>query len=91
MTITDEMVERAARAAHDAEYDGDAYPWAEEPDGVKRQYRNMSRAALEAALMAAAKALEGVMTRTSGWQWPEIKTAERALAALRAAGIDLGG
>jgi len=43
------------------------------------------------AMMMAEKALEGVMTRTSGWQWPEIKTAERALAALRAAGIDLGG
>lgn len=50
MTITDEMVERAAEAIHYAEYDRDSYPFENECDLQKRLLKQQARAALLAAL-----------------------------------------
>jgi hypothetical protein len=53
LTVTEEMVERAAIAAYGTEYDPVTYPWSESM--VKVAYRRWARAALTAALAAGGK------------------------------------
>ena len=55
--ITDAMVEKAAKAAHDCEWPD--RPWVKEPIDMALRYRRCARAALEAAApLIAAKALQ---------------------------------
>jgi len=51
-TVTEEMVERAARAIHDAHHpvEGPVPEWDSDSDEWRSTYRDFARAALEAAL-----------------------------------------
>ena len=54
-TVSEAEVEAAAIAIHDGEYDATRYPWQTETIATRQGYREMARAALEAA----AKVREG--------------------------------